>query len=94
MVAECVGFHSDFSTFMQSGHSKTIPRVAIITGLPFNSTYDASRDVIRSCKFLCRITPIIAKIASKTSNDAVWKALHRSAKTAILCDYFFTHPFP
>ena len=42
MVEECttnVGFHSNFGTFGQSGHSKTPPRSAIINGIPFNPTY-------------------------------------------------------
>ena len=41
MVVECtidVGFHSNFGTFMQSGHSKPSPRLTIIDGLPFNPT--------------------------------------------------------
>ncbi len=43
MVVECmidVGFHSNFGTFRQSGHSKTPLRLAIINGFPFNPTYD------------------------------------------------------
>ncbi len=43
MVVECmidVGFHSNFGTFRQSGHSKTPLRFAIINGFPFNPTYD------------------------------------------------------
>ncbi len=42
MVEECtisVGFHSNFGTFKQIGHSKTPLKSTIISGIPFNPTY-------------------------------------------------------
>ena len=42
MVEECtinVGFHSNFGTFKQIGHSKTPLKSTIINGIPFNPTY-------------------------------------------------------
>ena len=39
-----VGFHSNFGTPKRSRYSKTPTRLAITNGLPFNPTYDSTRE--------------------------------------------------
>ena len=36
-----VGFHSDFGAFKRNRHSKTLTRLAITNGFPFNPTYES-----------------------------------------------------
>ena len=43
MVVGCVGFHSNFGAFKRSRHTKTLTRLAIINGFPFNPTYESER---------------------------------------------------
>ena len=43
VVVGCVGFHSNFGVFKRSRHRKTVTRLAIINGFPFNPTYESGR---------------------------------------------------
>ena len=40
-----VGFHSNFSAFKRSKHSKTLTRLAITNEFPFNPTYESQNSV-------------------------------------------------
>ena len=40
-----VGFHSNFGAFKRNRHSKTVTRLAITNGFPFNPTYESQNSV-------------------------------------------------
>ncbi len=54
-----VGFHSNFGTFKQNRHSKTVTRLAITNEFPFNPTYEPQNSVTNLAPIFYFVMPKI-----------------------------------